>query len=71
MKNFILPDKLYNFLKWLCLIVLPAVAVFIGVVFPVWDIPNADKISTTITALALLIGTCIGVSNSQYKKGEQ
>ena len=55
-------DKTYNFLKWLCLIALPALSVLISVVFKVWDIPYAIQITTTINAIAVFIGALIGVS---------
>lgn len=60
-----LPDNVYNFLKWLGLIALPALATFYGVVGKTWDIPHTTEIVTTITAIGVLIGTLIGVS--QYK----
>ena len=65
-----LSNRLYDILKYVCTIGLPAVAAFIGVVFPVVGI--ADNITgivlTVITATATLIGTLIGISNAQYKK---
>jgi len=64
----ILPDKVYNFLKWFCLIALPALSVFIAVVFKVWDIPYSVQITTTINAVAVFIGTLIGVSQLNLKK---
>jgi hypothetical protein len=64
----ILPDKVYNFLKWFCLIALPALSVLIAVVFKVWDIPYSVQITTTINAVAVFIGTLIGVSQLNLKK---
>lgn len=58
----VLPDKVYNFLKWLCLIALPAIATFIPVIFDAWGFPNATPICITINAVAALIGALIGVS---------
>ena len=66
----ILPDRVYNFLKWLCLIALPAIAVFIKPVFDAWGIPNAEPIIITINALAVLIGALIGVSQICYSKSQ-
>lgn len=60
-----LPDNVYNFLKWLGLIALPALATFYGVIGKVWDLPYTAEIVTTVTAVATLIGALIGVS--QYK----
>ena len=63
-----LPDNVYNWLKWLCLIALPAVATFYGVIGKIWDIPYTAEVVTTITAVATLIGALIGVSTVAYNK---
>ena len=63
----ILKDKTYNVLKWVALICLPAIATLIKVVFPVWGIPYADAIVTTINAVALFIGAIIGISAYNLK----
>ncbi len=63
-----LPDSVYNFLKWLGLIALPALATFYGVIGKVWDIPFTAEVVTTITALATLVGALIGVSTISYNK---
>lgn len=64
----ILPDKVYNFLKWLCLIAMPALSVLIAVIFKVWEIPYSIQITTTINALAVFIGALIGVSQMNLQK---
>lgn len=57
-----IPDKIYQVLKWVALILLPALAILIGTVGPSWGIQNVDTIVTTVNAIALFIGTCIGAS---------
>lgn len=57
-----LSDNLYNTLKWVGLIACPALAVFYGVIAPVWNLPFADAVVTTINAIGVLIGTLIGIS---------
>lgn len=64
----VLNDKVYNILKWLCLLALPATAVLINVIFPAWGIPYAEPITVTINAVATFLGTCIGVSTLSYNK---
>lgn len=64
-----LPDAVYDVLKWIGLIALPAVAWFIGRIAPVWGIPNADAIVTTLNASGTLVGVLIGVSTIDYYKG--
>ena len=66
-----LNDKIYNFLKWLALIALPACSVLINTVFPAWNIPYAEPITITINAVGLFIGVLIGVSQISYNKGDR
>lgn len=61
-------NELFDILKWLCLIVFPALSTAIVVIFPLWGIPYADEISKTITAIATFIGACLGVSSVNYYK---
>ena len=66
-----IPDKLYDVLKWLCILALPAVADFIKFLFPTWNIPYADPIAETIRQVALLIGILIGVSAIGYNQSQK
>lgn len=61
-------NKTYDILKWVAIIVLPALATLITVVFKVWDIPYGDQIAQTITALATFLGAILMVSTAQYNK---
>lgn len=60
-----LPDKVYQVLKWVALVVLPALAVFVNSAGPSLGLPHVDVIVTTLNALGLLVAACIGAS--QYK----
>lgn len=68
MKEYIIPSKLYQVLKWVGLIACPATATFIGAVFPAWGIPNADAVVLTLNAAGVLIGALIGVSAATSKQ---
>ena len=63
-----LNDKVYDVLKWIALICLPALATFYGVISKVWDLPYGVEVVSTITAVATLIGALIGVSTVNYRK---
>lgn len=65
-----LPDKLYDILKWVCLICLPTVAVFYAVIAKIWGLPYEAEIPATINAVAVLIGSLIGISHITIKKEE-
>ena len=65
-----LPNKIYDILKWIALIFLPAVAVLYGALAPVWGWAYPDEIVYTITAVDTFLGALLGISNMNYKKGE-
>ena len=64
-----LPDKLYNILKWLLMIVVPAFITLFSFLASAWnwDIPT-EAITGTITAVATFIGVIVGISNYNYYK---
>lgn len=68
MKSYIIPEEIYKVIKWAGLIACPAIATFIGVVGPMWGMPNVDAIVTTVNAMGVLIGALIGVSAATAKE---
>lgn len=68
MKEYPIPDRLYQVLKWAGLIACPALAVFYGTVAPAWGLPYADQIVVTLNALGTLIGVVIGASQLASKE---
>lgn len=70
MMRYLIPDKVYNVLKWVCLIALPALAVLYAVIAKIWGLPYESEIPATINAIAMFIGTLIGISHLNAKEGE-
>ena len=66
-----LNDKIYNVLKWICLIALPALAVFYYTLSKIWGLPFGAEIPATINAVAVLIGALIGISQINISKEEK
>ena len=66
--GFRLKDSLYNLLKWICLIALPALAVLYFTLAKIWGLPYGAEITATINAVALFIGALIGVSQITINK---
>ena len=60
-------NKVYDILKWVALIVLPAVATLYVALAPTWGWPFAEEIVYTITAVDTFLGTLLGISNLSYK----
>lgn len=63
-----LPNKIYDILKWVALICIPALATFYVALAGVWGWPFADEVSKTANAVCILIGALIGISSAQYYK---
>ena len=66
-----IPDKVYDILKWVVMIVLPALATFYTAIALIWGLPYAEAIPATITALAAFLGALIGVSTKAYNKAKE
>lgn len=62
-------DRLYEILRWLIAIVIPAISVLIISLDNIWhlDLP-AEEISLTLDAVALFLGTVFGISKIKYDK---
>lgn len=65
-----LPNNVYDVLKWVVMIALPAIAFFIGQVGGDIGIQNVDTVVKVLNALATLMGALIGVSSYTHNKGE-
>ena len=61
--GYLLPDRAYDVLKWVGLVLCPALATLVGAVGPAWGLPHVDAIVLTINAVGTFIGACIGVSH--------
>lgn len=66
-----LENRVYDVLKWVALIALPALATLISVVLPLWGVCDEGTVTAvvgTITAFATFLGTLLGVSSINYNK---
>ena len=62
----IFPDKVYNVLKWVCIILLPATATLWFALGKVWGFPYLGEIEATIIAIDTFLGTLLGISTIAY-----
>lgn len=65
--EMMLNNKIYDALKWIALVVLPAVATLYGALAPTWGWPYSEQIVYTITAVDTFLGALLGISNLNYK----
>lgn len=61
-----LPDNVYNILKWVCLIALPAISTLYWSLSTIWAWPYAEQITGTIAAVGTFLGVIIGISTRTY-----
>lgn len=61
-------NALYDFLKDLALIYLPALATLWLTIAQIWSLPYGEPIAATITAVAVFLGAVLKVSSISYKK---
>lgn len=66
-----LNDKLYDILKWLVIIVLPACATLYAALSSVWGWPFAEQVTTTITAVDTFLGAVLCISTVNYHKEDK
>lgn len=65
-----LSNGLYDVLKWIAQILLPALGTLYFALSSIWGLPYAEAVVGTITAVDTFLGVLLGISSSSYKKGE-
>lgn len=61
-------NKVYDVLKWIVMIVLPACATLYAALSGIWGLPFAEQIPATITAVDTFLGVVLMISSVQHKK---
>lgn len=72
--GLIMKNSTYDKLKFVAQILLPAVATLWVAVSTIWNLPLADQIEGTITAVIVFLDTLLGLTlakaSSDYHKGD-
>lgn len=68
MKMPILSDQLYNKLKFVAQVLLPALGTLYFALAGIWGLPYGEQIVGTITAIDTFLGALLGLSTMQYRK---
>lgn len=63
-----IPNKVYDMLKWLVVIAIPALTTFYAVIDKLFGWGYAEIVTTISAALCTCIGAIIGISTAQYNK---
>ena len=64
-------NQIYDALKWIAQIVLPAIATLYFALASIWGLPYGEQIVGTITAIDAFLGAILGISTAQYNKRQE
>lgn len=64
----ILSNKMYNWLKWIAMYLLPALGTLYFALAGIWNLPYGEQVVGTITAVDTFLGVILGISTSRYNK---
>lgn len=66
-----IPNKLYDVLKWLTLVCIPALTTAYVGLAAIWGWPYADQAAKTSAVICVLLGSLLGISTIAYNKEQQ
>lgn len=66
-----LSNKAYDVLKYLTIIVLPAIGALYTGLSQIWTLPYASEIPATITVICTFLGAILCISTAQYNQQEK
>lgn len=64
-------NRVYDILKWIAQILLPALGTLYFTLAGIWDFPYAEQIVGTITAIDTFLGVLLRISTKNYNKGQE
>lgn len=63
-----LTNKVYDVLKWIAMVAIPAVGTLYFVLAGIWGWPYGEEIVGSLTAVDTFLGVLLGISSFQYNK---
>ena len=63
-------NKVYDILKTIALIWLPAIGTLYSALAAIWGLPFGEEIVATIVAVDTFLGAILQISSASYKKKE-
>lgn len=59
-------DDIYDILKWVAMLVLPALATLVSTLGSIWGLPYAPQVADTIVAVNAALAMILGISSIGY-----
>ena len=66
----LIPDRVYDWMKWITILVLPAIATLLIAIGNIWNIAVLTPVAATVTAVTAMLGTVLGISTISYNKSK-
>lgn len=63
-----LPNHVYDILKWVVMICLPALTTAYVGLAAIWGFPYATEVAKTSAVVCTLLGALLGISTAEYNK---
>ena len=67
----LISNKMYDILKFVAQILLPALATLYFALAGIWGFPYGEQVVGTITAIDAFLGAILGISTKMYNKEVQ
>lgn len=67
-KSMVLKNSVYDVLKYIAQIVLPALGTLYFAIANIWGLPYGEQIVGTLTAVDAFLGVCLDISSDNYHK---
>lgn len=61
-------SKVYDILKFIAQIILPAIGTLYFALASIWGLPYAEQIVGTVAAVDTFLGAILGISTAMYRK---
>lgn len=69
-KNPFLSNAVYDRLKWIALVGLPALGALYFALAPLWDLPKPNEVVGTIIAIDTFLGLVLGLATKNYNASD-
>lgn len=63
-------NKVYDVLKWITLVFLPALTTFVGIILNTFNVGCTEVVLTIMAAFTTFLGAILGISNINYNKNK-
>ena len=64
-------NTVYDILKYLTIIVFPAIGALYTGLSQIWNLPYAAEVPATITVICTFLGAILCISTAQYNRGDK